>query len=125
MQGKVKEVERNDLQSLCHKRQRMDNPPVSPGSSQKISRSASPKETFKRRTRHKTREDRYDANKTYEKSRPRDCKKKKTATTKSRRKVSKGTGGDIMEKFSSKDVWKSRLTVRLVVLTDQCPNCSR
>lgn len=75
-----------------------------------------PEETFEKRKRHKTREDRYEPAKKIKKSCP-DVKKKKNKHKKEkrgdRRKAAKKAGEDLIRKFSSKSIGNDRLTVRL------------
>ncbi len=70
-------------------------------------------ETFEKRTRYKTREDRYDPQKDKHVKRGDEDKrrKKKKQAENQRKKASKKAGEDLMWKFSSKSVSQERLTV--------------
>lgn len=72
-------------------------------------------ETFEKRERHKTREDRYEPKKTLVDPKSKVNKEKKRENKgkiKPRGKGFKNTGGDLMQQFSSKSVGHDRLTVR-------------
>lgn len=73
-----------------------------------------PKETFERRARHKTREDKYEP-KEGKQTAKRDVSprksRKKTEKKSNRKKVAKKSGADLMNDFSSKSIGQERLTV--------------
>lgn len=99
--------------TTAHKKQRISS--KAPEASSYSSVAGIPrKETFERRARHKTREDRYDPNKKnkQKKGGEDDKRQKKKKETKSeRRKANKRAGEDLMRNFSSKSIGQERLTV--------------
>lgn len=71
-------------------------------------------ESFEKRRRHKTREDRYEPKRALVNPKSqvnREKKREKKEKAKSRRKVPRNTGEDLMHQFSSKSVGLDRLTV--------------
>jgi hypothetical protein len=71
-------------------------------------------ETFKKRDRHKTREDRYEPKKKKHQSEKQDGErkwKKKREKKGDKKKAARKAGEDIMNNFSSKSVAQNRLTV--------------
>lgn len=108
-----------------HKRRREESPlrtrkrrKAEPPESVELPQANIRKETFEKRARHKTREDRYDPNK--EKSRNRKEKeveeaekqpRKRREKKSDKRKAAKKAGEDLMNNFSSKSIGQDRLTV--------------
>jgi hypothetical protein len=78
--------------------------------------SNSKQETFEKRARYKTREDRYESKKV--KKRPKDGDEKKPRRYKEKRddrkKAGKKAGEDLMQNFTSKSIGNERLTVSLI-----------
>ncbi|KAL2064991.1 hypothetical protein VTL71DRAFT_4131 [Oculimacula yallundae] len=73
------------------------------------------KETFERRARHKTREDRYEAKKKEpkkSKTRGETPSRKKREKRGDRAKVAKKAGEELIQKFNSKNISQDRLTIR-------------
>lgn len=72
------------------------------------------KETFEKRARHKTREDRYEPKEKVKKCRnDEECKRprKKREKKGDRKRAAKKAGEDLMRNFSSKSIGQNRLTV--------------
>ncbi|KAI9053668.1 hypothetical protein LZ554_002622 [Drepanopeziza brunnea f. sp. 'monogermtubi'] len=94
------------------KKQRIDS--SEPGVSIQAASSIQPRETFEKRPRHKTREDRYEPKKE-KRSRKNDENKatrKKREKKGNRRKAAKRAGEDLMQNFSSNRIGQERLTMR-------------
>lgn len=72
-----------------------------------------PKETFERRARHKTKEDRYEPKSRTEKQGKERKSKPRTEKKGERRKASKKTGEDLMRNFESKYIGNDRLTASI------------
>ncbi|CZT47451.1 uncharacterized protein RSE6_08013 [Rhynchosporium secalis] len=72
------------------------------------------KETFEKRARHKTREDRYEPKKKEAKSKRNDEKpsRKKREKRGDRKKIAKKSGEELIQNFSSKNISQDRLTIR-------------
>jgi hypothetical protein len=74
---------------------------------------STPKETFEKRARHKTKEDRYDPKKKRSKSEKATEKKRSKPKKKGdRKKAAKKAGEDLIRNFTSKNIGQERLTVR-------------
>jgi len=98
-----------------HRKKRKREASVS-GTSISSASSKQKKETFERRPRHKTREDRYEPKKKAKKGPKEDEErrlKKKKEKKGDRKKAAKKAGEDLMRNFSSKRISQERLTVGL------------
>lgn len=86
------------------------------GVSSHLASPAPPKETFEKRPRHKTREDKYEPKKKEkeEKNRVSEGKssRKKREKSGDRRKAAKKAGDELIQNFSSKNIAQDRLTIR-------------
>ncbi|CZR50496.1 uncharacterized protein PAC_00369 [Phialocephala subalpina] len=95
------------------KKQRIESPESS--SSDPFTDESPPKETFERRARYKTREDKYEP-KTEDKRAKKDGTERKSRRKKEkksdRRKTARKSGEELMQNFSSKSIGQERLTVR-------------
>jgi hypothetical protein len=80
-----------------------------------------PNDVFKKRKRHKTREDHYEPNKRVKEKVARDKterrKRRREEKSGRRRKILKKSGDDLMHAFSSRSVGQDRLTVRFPGVT--------
>ncbi|KAL8806669.1 MAG: hypothetical protein Q9182_001197 [Xanthomendoza sp. 2 TL-2023] len=71
-----------------------------------------PAKTYEKRSRHKTREDRYDLEREKKPVRPRQGDKKGQSTSRKRRKRVEKSGAALMQDFSAKNVETDRLTLK-------------
>ncbi|PBP19596.1 hypothetical protein BUE80_DR009575 [Diplocarpon rosae] len=97
-------------QPTFRKKQKM--PHSDHGSSSHASSHNPPRETFEKRARHKTREDRYEPKKKEERSEKTGEARKKRENRGDRRRAAKKSGEKLMQNFSSKNVARDRLTMR-------------
>ncbi|TVY36478.1 hypothetical protein LOCC1_G005395 [Lachnellula occidentalis] len=105
-------LERRQHELQIHKKRKAE--PIESDTADLSDQSSPPKETFEKRARHKTKEDRYEP----KKKRHRSAKtvEKKRSTTKpekrrGRKKTAKEAGEDFIRNFSSKSIGQERLTV--------------
>jgi hypothetical protein len=85
-----------------------------------------PNETFERRARHKTREDKYEPKtskkKTKEASTEKKPREKKKEKRSDRKRAAKQSGEEVMNRFSSKSIGQERLTVSTFRIIRPCTN---
>lgn len=102
-----------------HKRRRATS--TAPSSTKGSAHGKHPKETFEKRARHKTREDRYEP-KTKEHKADKTEERKRTTTKRTKKKSSrkrKKDGEELMRDFTSKSIGHDRLTVNCPTQTFQ------
>jgi len=106
----VSRRKRGEEESLLpHKRRRVEQSDL-----EKSEQSNAPKESFKKRARHKTREDRYEPRKDRIKGEHREKEKepkRKREKQGDRKNAAKKAGEDLINNFSSKSIGQERLTV--------------
>ena len=109
---KDKSLSRQEQKPQLHKKRKAE--PIEPDTASLSDQSSAPKETFEKRTRHKTKADRYEPKKkrhTSEKAVEEKRPTTKPEKRRGRKKAAKKAGEDFIRNFPSKSMDQERLTV--------------